>query len=84
MSCISEPDNLSRGERWSQKSIRGLLGFVISNGTGRFILSLIGMGLSIFLGLKGNDMIAKNYLKYGWEFVNPDNNIVKIAKRQWE
>jgi hypothetical protein len=77
MSCISEPDSLSRGERWSRKSIRGLLGFVISNGTGTFILSLIGMMLSIFLGVKGNQMIAKNYLKYGWKFVNPNNNIVK-------
>jgi hypothetical protein len=37
------------------------IGFVISNGTGKLILSLIGMGLSIFLGLKGNEMIAKKY-----------------------
>jgi hypothetical protein len=59
------------------------LGFVIANGTGTFILSLIGMGLSIFLGLKGNEMIAKNYLKYGWKFANHENDIVKIAKEQW-
>lgn len=60
-----------------------VLGFVISNGTGTYILSLIGIGLSIFLGLKGNEMIAKNYLKYGWKFANPENDIVKIAKKQW-
>lgn len=59
------------------------IGFVISSGTGTFILTLIGMGLSIFVGLKGNEMLAKNYLKYGWEFADPDNDIVKIAKRQW-
>ena len=39
--------------------------------------------LSIFLGSKGNEMIAKNYLKYGWKFVNPEYDIVKIAKEQW-
>jgi hypothetical protein len=60
-----------------------VLGFVIPNNSGIFILSVIGIGLSIVLGLKGNEMIAKNYLKYGWRFTNPENEIVKVAKRQW-
>jgi hypothetical protein len=41
------------------------------------------MGLSIFLGVKGNEMIAKNYLKLGWEFADPESDTVKIAKEQW-
>jgi len=59
------------------------VGLVIANDTGTFILSVIGVGLSIFLGLKGNEMIAKNYLKYGWSFANPENEMVKIAQKQW-
>ncbi len=57
--------------------------FIFSDGIGTVILSVIGIGVSIFLGVKGNEMIAKNYLKHGWELVNPEDNIVKIAKEQW-
>lgn len=59
------------------------LGFIIPDGVGTFMLSVIGIGLSIFLGLKGNEILAKNYLKYGWKFVDPENDIVKIAKKHW-
>ena len=59
------------------------INFVIPDGMGTVILAVIGIGLSIFLGSKGNEMIAKNYLKYGWKFVNPEYDIVKIAKEQW-
>jgi hypothetical protein len=59
------------------------IGLIITHGMGTAILSVIGMGLSIFLGVKGNEMIAKNYLKQGWEFVDPESTIVKIAKEQW-
>jgi hypothetical protein len=75
---------------WSGFSLWGsvmvslwVLGLVISHGMGRVILSAIGMGLSIFLGVKGNEMIAKNYLKLGWEFADPESDTVKIAKEQW-
>lgn len=60
-----------------------VIDFVIPDGMGTVILAVIGIGLSIFLGLKGNEMIAKNYLKYGWKFVNPEHDIAKIAKEQW-
>jgi hypothetical protein len=59
------------------------LGFAISNDTVTFMLSVMGVVLSIFLGLKGNEMIAKNYLKYGWQFANSESEIVKVAKKQW-
>jgi hypothetical protein len=59
------------------------LGLVISHGLGTIILSVIGMGLSIYLGVKGNEMIAKNYLKHGWEFVDPESTVVRIAKEEW-
>jgi hypothetical protein len=57
--------------------------FIISDGIGTVILSVIGIALSIFLGVKGNEMIAKNYLKQGWKLVNPESDIVNIAKKQW-
>lgn len=57
--------------------------FIILDGLGTVILSVIGIGLSIFFGVKGNEMIAKRYLMHGWQFVNPENDIVKIAKKQW-
>jgi hypothetical protein len=59
------------------------LGLIISHGTGTVILTVIGMGLSIFLGVNGNEMIAKNYLQQGWEFADPESTTVKIAKEQW-
>jgi hypothetical protein len=60
-----------------------VFGFIISDDTGTLILSILGIGLSIFFGAKGNEMIAKNYLKHGWEFISPENAMVRIAKKQW-
>lgn len=51
---------------------------------GLFILfNLIFLGLSIWLGLKGNEMTAKNYLELGWKFNNSDSDEVKFAKNKW-
>jgi hypothetical protein len=61
-----------------------VFGFIISDDTGTLILSILGIGLSIFFGAKGNEMIAKNYLKHGWEFVSPETAMVRIAKKQWQ
>lgn len=48
-----------------------------------FALSLILLGLEIFLGIKGNEMTAKNYLENGWEFVEPESELTKMAKMRW-
>lgn len=47
------------------------------------ILSLMYIGFSIFFGIKGNEMTAKNYLENGWVFVEPEAEATKIAKLKW-
>ena len=47
------------------------------------ILSLAFLGLEIFVGIKGNELTAKNYLELGWEFTEPDSDVVKMAKGKW-
>jgi len=46
-------------------------------------LSLICIGLNIFLAIKGNEMTAKNFLEQGWVFSEPESDAVKIAKGKW-
>jgi len=47
------------------------------------IFGIIFFGLKIFMGLKGNEMTAKNYLENNWVFVNPESDITKMAKMRW-
>ncbi|MDX4060343.1 hypothetical protein Q6A89_07420 [Aliarcobacter skirrowii] len=47
------------------------------------ILNLIFLGLQIWLGIKGNEMTAKNYLELGWNFTDIDSNETKYAKEKW-
>ncbi|WP_419204459.1 hypothetical protein [Bordetella trematum] len=47
------------------------------------IFGIIFFGLQIFMGLKGNEMTAKNYLENNWVFVNPESDITKMAKMRW-
>lgn len=43
------------------------------------------LGLSIYMGVKGNEITAKNYLENGWEFSDElnDEATLKFAKTQW-
>ena len=47
------------------------------------LLNLVFLGLQIWLGIKGNEMTAKNYLELGWNFTNPDSDEVKFTKGKW-
>lgn len=47
------------------------------------VLNLVFLGLQIWLGIKGNEMTAKNYLELGWNFTNPNSDEVKFAKGKW-
>ncbi|MBM4128475.1 MAG: hypothetical protein FJ247_14360 [Nitrospira sp.] len=47
------------------------------------IIFFIFLGLEIFVGIKGNEMTAKNYLENGWVFVEPDSELTKMAKMRW-
>ncbi|MGJ0287834.1 hypothetical protein [Aliarcobacter cryaerophilus] len=44
------------------------------------LLNLVFLGLQIWLGIRGNEMTAKNYLELGWNFTNPNSDEVKFAK----
>lgn len=48
-----------------------------------FWVQILAFGLLVFLGVRGNEMTAKNYLELGWEFSNPDSDEVKHAKGKW-
>lgn len=47
-------------------------------------IGLIMTGLSIYMGLKGNEITVKNYLENGWEFIDPESDITKMAKMKWK
>jgi hypothetical protein len=41
-------------------------------------------GLSVFLGCRGNAMIARRYLARGYEFVRPESAEARQAARAWD
>ena len=47
------------------------------------LLNLVFLGLQIWLGIKGNEMTAKNDLELGWNFTKPNSDEVKFAKGKW-
>jgi hypothetical protein len=47
------------------------------------LLSVLQIGLAIYLGAKGNEITAKNYLELGWRFVEPDSEVTRYARRRW-
>jgi hypothetical protein len=47
------------------------------------IIFFIMLLLQIWLGIKGNEMTAKNYLESGWEFVDPTDAMTLMAKGKW-
>ena len=48
------------------------------------LLFLIIFGLTIWMGVKGNELTAKNYLENGWVFLNTDSEETKHAKVKWK
>lgn len=44
---------------------------------------LVALALQIWLGLKGNEMTAKNYLEQGWEFAEPAAEATRIGRERW-
>lgn len=47
------------------------------------VLSILFPGLGIWMGLKGNEMTAKNYLEQGWSFSEPNEQMAKFARGKW-
>ena len=46
-------------------------------------LGVIGLGMSVYLGRKANEMAARNYLMMGWEFTEPDGPGTAEAVARW-
>lgn len=44
------------------------------------VLGMISLGLSIFLGMKGNEITAKTYLKLGWKV---KEGYIREAEEKW-
>ena len=49
-----------------------------------FVLCVIFLCLQIWMGIKGNEMTAKNYLDLGWELLDPSSELVRYAKAKWK
>lgn len=47
------------------------------------VLFCVMAGLQIYMGIKGNELTAKNYLETGWELTEPDAPLTQYAKKQW-
>jgi hypothetical protein len=46
-------------------------------------INLIFFGLQIWLGIKGNELTAKNLLENGWEFTDSASDAVRFARLKW-
>jgi hypothetical protein len=49
----------------------------------KVFMFFVGLGLAVWLGVKGNEMTAKNYLEQGWTFAEPQSDAVKFAQGKW-
>lgn len=47
------------------------------------LLSCLFIGLGIWMGIKGNEMTAKNYLEQGWIFAEPNAELARFASGKW-
>lgn len=49
-----------------------------------FMLSqFVIIGMVIWFAIRGNEMTAKNLLKRGYEFVDPEGDVARFAKARW-
>jgi hypothetical protein len=47
------------------------------------LMFFVFLVLQIWLGIKGNEMTAKNYLEQGWDFADPRSEAVRFARGKW-
>lgn len=68
-------------------AINVMIGVLIIDETVTAVFSLVMwplfIGLSIWMGIKGNEMTAKNYLETGWQFADGNSDAVRYAKGKW-
>jgi len=61
----------------------GLLGPLAGGNVSAIVVLLLSLFvlLHVFLGIKGNEMILRNYLEQGWRFAEPDSDAAQLACR---
>jgi uncharacterized membrane protein len=59
-------------------AVGGVQGFVDS-----VLITLIVIGMSIYVGIKGNELTAKNLLEKDWVFAEPESSVTQRAKKLW-
>ena len=61
----------------------GLLGPLAGGNVSAIAVLLLSLFvlLHVFLGIKGNEMILRNYLERGWRFAEPDSDAAQLACR---
>jgi hypothetical protein len=47
------------------------------------IMFFVFTGLEIWLGARGNEMTAKNYLEQGWRLAEPQSETTRFARGKW-
>lgn len=65
-------------------AILGLIRDPQGSSSSNLIANVVVFGLMVFIGLKGNELTAKNYLAHGWTFVDPESDAVKYAMSEWQ
>lgn len=54
-----------------------------SNMSVRLGLGLVAIGMAFWIGFKGNELTAKNYLNIGWLFAEPNSDATRFGKLHW-
>jgi len=47
------------------------------------VMFFVFLGLQIWLGVKGNEMTAKDRLEHGWQFAEPQSEATRFARDKW-
>jgi hypothetical protein len=46
-------------------------------------MTLVGFGLAVFMGVKGNEITAKHLASEGWRALDPNSEFTKMALAKW-
>jgi hypothetical protein len=69
-------------------SVLAGIGNLVGNDSGGIaillLVNIVDLVLMIFMGIKGNEMTAKNYLARGWRFLEPNSDTTRFAKMNWQ
>jgi hypothetical protein len=47
------------------------------------LISLVGLALSVFMGVKGNEITARSLLARGWRVLDTDSDFTRMGLARW-